>query len=51
MARAKARTRASSPPTTRSARSGGKARRGANQQIPDILSVGRVVARPEVAAV
>ena len=49
MARAKARTRASSPPTTRSARSGGKARRGANQQIPDILSVGRVVARPEVA--
>ncbi|MGE3961558.1 MAG: DNA translocase FtsK [Dehalococcoidia bacterium] len=49
MARAKARTRASSPPSAARSRSAGKARRGANQQIPDILSVGRVVARPEVA--
>ncbi|MQC17818.1 MAG: DNA translocase FtsK [Chloroflexi bacterium] len=54
MARAKTRAkRVTSPPktvkTTRPSRSGTKTRRGANQQIPDILSVGRVIARPEVA--
>jgi len=50
MAPAKTRSkRVASPPKTRSSRSGGKARRGAHQQVPDILTVGRVVARPEVA--
>src|SRR5690606_18851032 len=52
MAPAKTRAkRVTTPPkkTTRSPRAGAKARRGANQQIPDILSVGRVIARPEVA--
>jgi hypothetical protein len=51
MAPAKTRAkRVTSPPkTARSPRASAKTRRGANQQIPDILSVGRVIARPEVA--
>jgi len=51
MAPAKTRAkRVTSPPkTARSPRASAKTRRGANQQVPDILSVGHVIARPEVA--